>query len=61
MSKRTQKLKNLLVSNSYQAPNLQAESSRLEQIEFWLQELEQLLKANRQETIDWVFADEDSV
>ena len=58
--KRAQKLKNLLLSNSYQAPNLQAESSRLEQIEIWLQELEQLLKVSRTEAVDWVFADEET-
>jgi hypothetical protein len=55
---RQQQLKKLLLKNIYRAPNLQAEITRLEQIEWWLQELETLLGLNRQQTVDWVFEKE---
>jgi len=53
---RIEKLKGLLLVNRHHAYNLQAESNRLEQIDYWLEELQNLLgETNREKVIDFVF------
>ena len=53
--KRATELKNLLLANRFRAHNLQAESSRLEQIDYWLDELSDRLGMTKEEATDWVF------